>query len=113
MVGRIINHDDGSLSPLWIDRVQVVAQLDQEESKSSTIVPATVDGIHQPTNNAHCCYDTERFQTLHCSDHVSLARPTPTMLSIISLVEHTFINIDNYFILNHILNVIGSSKLAL
>ena len=35
------------------------------------------------------------------------------MLPLVSLVEHTFVNVDNCFPLDHILNVVGSSKLPL
>ena len=35
------------------------------------------------------------------------------MLPLICLVEHTFINVDNCFSLDHILNVVGSSQLPL
>ena len=113
MVRSIVYHDDCCLPPLWVDRVQIVAQFDQEEGESVTVVLATVDGVHQPALTAYCCNDAERSQTLHGSDHVSLTRPAPAMLPLICLVEHTFVDVDNSLPLDHVLNVVGSSQLSL
>ena len=113
MIGRIVYHDYCGLPPPRIDGIIVVAQLDQEEAESVTIIFTTIDGIHQLTITSGCCNDAESSQPLHGSDHISLAWPAPTMLPLICLVEHTFVNVDNGLPLHHILNVVGSCQLAL
>lgn len=35
------------------------------------------------------------------------------MLPLISLIEHTFIDIDNHFVLSHVLNIVSCSQLPL
>ena len=113
MVGGVVNHDNCSLPPLSVDRVKVVAQLNEEEAKGATVVLATVDGVHQPAVTAHCCYDAEGSQTLHGSHHIGLTWPAPAMLPLICLVQHTLINVDNSLSLDHVLNVVSSSQLPL
>ena len=98
---------------MWIDRVEVVAELDQEEGKSGTIVFATVHRIHEPTFTAYCCNNAKKSQPLLSSEHISLTKPAPAMLPFICLVEDTFVNIDDSFSLYHILNVVSSSQLPL
>ena len=113
MVGCVVNHEYRCLPPFWIDRIIVVAKLDQKQTKGATIVFTTINRVHQLAITAYCCYDAERSQSLHSSNHISLTRPAPAMLSLICLVKHTFVNVDYCFPLDHIFDVVGSSKWAL
>ena len=91
----------------------MVAKFDQKQHERVAVVFATVDCEHELAFTADCCYDTERSQPLHSSDHVQFSRLHPTPLSFISLIQNTFVDVDNGLSFEQVLDIIGSCHLPL
>jgi polysaccharide pyruvyl transferase WcaK-like protein len=85
----------------------VITKFNQKEYKCITIILPTIDGKHEFTLATDSSYNTKRSESLHRGNHIVLSRLHPAILSLISLVEHTFINIDNVLALSHIFNIVG------
>ena len=73
----------------------MVDQLDEEKKHSATVRLATVDGEVEVTPAANGSNDVYSGKALQVRYEVLLALGKPASPALISLVEDTFVNIDN------------------
>ena len=85
----------------------MITEFDQKKHKCAAIILPTVDSIHEMALTADCSYDTQGSETLHSSDHVVFSRIAPSMLPLISLVDHALIYVDDDFALGHVLYIVS------
>ena len=113
MVRGVVYHDYSILSPVGISFIKMIAEFNQEQHEGIAIIFYTIDCKHELAITAHCCYHTERSESLHGCNHIALPCKAPPMLSLICLIENTFINVDDDFALSHVFNVVSCSQLQL
>lgn len=113
MVGGVVHHDDGVLSPVALQPVKVPAELNHEPHEGVCVSLASVDSECKLASAAYRRYDVGPLQVGRVYQLVVLTSYLPTSRAVVCLVQGALIHVDDPVPKAQVLYVLGGCKLPL